>query len=119
MIIMVLTCQKESNRWQHSQSGPTHKPEVDRIQTLSVGKLNVVIFVYYLLAFIMPSTCCSAFKCSERGGHLFPSDLTLRKAWIDGVSRKNWQPSKSSLLCKKHFREEDYITETKKDGGSD
>ena len=66
----------------------------------------------------MPSTCCSAWKCSTRGGHLFPTDLDLRKVWTDVVMRKDWQPSKSSVLCRGHFLEDDYITETKKDGKS-
>ncbi|XP_050512513.1 uncharacterized protein LOC126888366 isoform X4 [Diabrotica virgifera virgifera] len=41
--------------------------------------------------------------------HSFPKDVQLRKAWIQFVNkeRENWEPSKCSKLCTKHFAEKD------------
>ena len=64
-------------------------------------------------------TCCSAWNCSQRGGHLFPSALTdkdRRQKWIAAVNRKNFTPSKNSILCHLRFTEDDYIQETKNHG---
>ena len=60
----------------------------------------------------MPNTCCSAYKCHERGGHKFPNDVTAKNAWIAAVKRKNFVPTPNSVLCRKHFKGSDYITET-------
>ena len=67
----------------------------------------------------MPSTCCSAYHCAERGGHLFPSDPGLREEWRKAVSRKYFLPSNYSVLCRKHFTENDYIKETHYNGRCD
>jgi hypothetical protein len=35
----------------------------------------------------MPSTCCSVPHCSNRGGHVFPKILKLKKKWIKAIKR--------------------------------
>ena len=67
----------------------------------------------------MPSTCCCVPKCSNKGGHVFPKYVKLRKKWIKAIRRntnKNniqyWKPLKSSVVCKIHLKESDYISET-------
>ena len=62
---------------------------------------------------MMPSTGCSAWKYANRGGHVFHADTELRIKWLRAVSCKDWTPSKSSALCKSHFKQSDYIAETK------
>ena len=77
----------------------------------------------YLSVFIMPSTLCCVPQCNKRGGHVFPSDPVLKKEWILAVKRSAtdnrgrvttglWQPTKTSVVCKEHFRSTDYIGET-------
>ena len=70
----------------------------------------------------MPQTQCCVPGCNNRGGHVIPSNESLRKKWLNairrqetGVSRTDntWEPkSRSAVVCFQHFREEDYITET-------
>ncbi|XP_053393114.1 uncharacterized protein LOC128555267 [Mercenaria mercenaria] len=66
----------------------------------------------------MPKTCCSVPGCHERGGHEYPSDPIRRAKWVQAVRRldentmKMWTPTKSSVVCKKHFTPDDYIKET-------
>ena len=40
-----------------------------------------------------------------------PEANKRRKAWVDFVKRKrkNWQPSSSSEVCSKHFKEDDFV----------
>lgn len=66
---------------------------------------------------------CSAFGCSSKsiGGcnikfHRFPKDPVLQRKWVNATKRKNFKPSKTSVLCQKHFLESDYketVMETK------
>ena len=35
----------------------------------------------------MPETCCCVPNCSNRGGHVFPSDPLRRKTWIHTIKR--------------------------------
>ncbi|XP_063242346.1 zinc finger protein 616-like isoform X5 [Bacillus rossius redtenbacheri] len=58
-------------------------------------------------------TSCCAINCTERhvkGGkvtfHKFPKDAARRAAWIEAVHRKNWTPTKNSMLCSDHFTED-------------
>lgn len=67
----------------------------------------------------MPSTCCSVPLCSNRGGHIFPKEEKMRKQWVRAIRRntnKNkfqyWTPSNTSVVCKVHFKESDYKSET-------
>jgi hypothetical protein len=60
----------------------------------------------------MTKYCCVP-GCKETGGFQFPADPLLRKGWCIAVrrqtkSKKLWTPSKHSVVCKKHFREEDF-----------
>ena len=41
----------------------------------------------------------------------FPVDPDLRTKWINAVPRKDWVPSKNSVLCEKHFLDSDFKTE--------
>ena len=67
---------------------------------------------------IMP-TCCCVPGCSTRGGLSFPKDQRLRKLWIVEIKRnsdesrfKHWCPQAHSVVCHKHFRDEDFISVT-------
>ncbi|XP_069102281.1 uncharacterized protein [Argopecten irradians] len=65
----------------------------------------------------MPSTCCSVPGCHNRGGHSFPTESKLRKAWICAIKRGNtrfslWEPNQHSVVCKMHFKDDDYSQET-------
>lgn len=64
----------------------------------------------------MPQTWCSVPKCSGKGGHKFPSDAKFRKIWVNAIRRvedrggRQWVPSETSVVCRSHFLESDYIT---------
>ena len=67
----------------------------------------------------MPNTVCSVPGCSKKGrGHTFPNDENRRKAWVHAIRRvKNtkdqpWIPSQYSVVCRSHFKNEDYIEKT-------
>ena len=62
--------------------------------------------------YIITKYCCVP-SCKETGGFQFPTDPLLRKTWCIAVRRetknkKLWTPSKHSVVCKKHFKEEDF-----------
>ena len=38
----------------------------------------------------------------------FPKDIHLKKEWSSQVNRKDWFPNKSSCVCERHFRPEDF-----------
>lgn len=38
----------------------------------------------------------------------FPKDVDLKKKWLIAMKRDQWAPTPSSMLCSKHFKEEDY-----------
>ena len=38
----------------------------------------------------------------------FPKDEDIRKRWVKFVNRKDWQPTSSSYICKKHFEPKYY-----------
>lgn len=67
----------------------------------------------------MPSTCCCVPNCHNRGGHEFPTEKDRREKWIVAIKRldietmRNWIPSASAVVCKSHFRPEDYLQQTK------
>ena len=59
---------------------------------------------------------CCASGCKSRGGklkrgsqtfHRFPTDLPLRKRWVEAVARVGWTPN-NSRLCSLHFKDDDY-----------
>ena len=65
----------------------------------------------------MPETCCCVPNCSNRGGHVFPSDPLRRKTWIHAIKRgetrfQSWTPSTHAVVCRAHFKSDDYLTET-------
>ncbi|XP_062615043.1 uncharacterized protein LOC134276769 [Saccostrea cucullata] len=66
----------------------------------------------------MPSNCCCVPGCHERGGHQFPMEKLRRNKWIVAIKRldertnKLWEPSKSAVVCKRHFTSDDYVSET-------
>jgi hypothetical protein len=60
----------------------------------------------------MTKYCCVP-CCKETGGFQFPTDPLLKKRWCIAIRRetknkKLWTPSKHSVVCKKHFKEEDF-----------
>ncbi|XP_046674442.1 THAP domain-containing protein 6-like [Homalodisca vitripennis] len=60
----------------------------------------------------MPA-CCSAPGCKSRGYndnltyHRFPKNPQLRQKWTEATGRSDWEPKANTVLCSKHFREED------------
>ncbi|XP_062597074.1 THAP domain-containing protein 6-like [Saccostrea cucullata] len=64
-------------------------------------------------------TCCCVPGCSTRGGLSFPKEEKIKKLWIRAIRRndediayKHWTPQPFSVVCHKHFREEDFTCET-------
>lgn len=61
----------------------------------------------------MPKYCC-VYDCrssgyeTERSFFSFPSDLSMKKQWTERISRKQWTPSKYSVVCDLHFTETDF-----------
>ncbi|KAF7220366.1 THAP domain-containing protein 6 [Nothobranchius furzeri] len=61
---------------------------------------------------------CAAYGCKNRRTplskgqgvtfHQFPKDVTLRKAWILAVRRRDFKPSRKTVLCSSHFKEKDF-----------
>jgi hypothetical protein len=67
---------------------------------------------------------CAAFGCTNRGDtplpsaselkrfHRFPSEVQLRKKWVQALHRQKFTPSDSSRVCSDHFKSEDYKAHT-------
>ena len=62
---------------------------------------------------------CCVFGCTNTSGetcdpirkishHQFPRELNLRRAWITKINRKDWTPTKNSVVCSHHFNDEDF-----------
>ncbi|XP_077536019.1 uncharacterized protein LOC144148343 [Haemaphysalis longicornis] len=66
----------------------------------------------------MPGGCCAPnCKSNYDGGasvrvHRFPTDPTMRAAWTRAVPRKDFLPTKYTVLCEKHFLPTDYVNTT-------
>ena len=61
----------------------------------------------------MAPNCCVP-KCSEKGGYVFPKEKELKKKWRVAIKRANdqkqlWNPSKHSVVCRKHFKSSDFV----------
>jgi len=63
----------------------------------------------------MPCFCC-AFGCRSRyfsgcgkSFHRLPKETTLRQAWVARISRADWCPVKTSVLCSDHFTADCFI----------
>ena len=50
-------------------------------------------------------------KIRKRKVYSFPNDALLRKKWKNAAPRKNWSPTKNSVLCENHFLPNDFKTE--------
>lgn len=68
----------------------------------------------------MPSSRCVVPGCNNRGGHEFPTDATLKRAWVvairqesDDCKGKLWSPTSNSFVCRSHFLSSDYATSGK------
>ena len=47
---------------------------------------------------------CVVYNCNKRGGHKFPQDKTLRKAWLARIRREEtFIPTAYSTVCRAHF----------------
>lgn len=40
--------------------------------------------------------------------HLIPGNVKRREQWIKAIPRKDWEPSKFSVVCSLHFEDSDY-----------
>ena len=61
----------------------------------------------------MPGTQCCVPLCSNKGGHLFPlSDPGRTCVWLAAIRRAQFTPTKNSVVCKAHFTDTDYLTNT-------
>jgi len=60
----------------------------------------------------MPATGCCVPECNGLGGHRFPRDKNLKKQWMIAIRRDKWQPTATSLVCRRHFTDSDYRSET-------
>ena len=58
-------------------------------------------------------SCCVAPRCANTNGHVFPKDIDIRKKWIIAIKRDKWSPSERSVVCRAHFKDDDYISYTK------
>ena len=71
------------------------------------------VFRVYFNTVKMPQ--CSVPGCTDMGGHKFPTNKKLRKAWIVAFRRadsknqgKLWEPGIAARVCTAHFVQEDY-----------
>ncbi|XP_028171661.1 uncharacterized protein LOC114360967 [Ostrinia furnacalis] len=54
--------------------------------------------------------CCAVPMCSNRiGGHKFPADADRTKQWVEAIRRPDFTPSKHSVVCKRHFTDDDFV----------
>jgi THAP domain len=53
------------------------------------------------------SYCCVP-CCTGRGGHRFPVDRELRAKWSVAVRRQALKVTTHTVVCREHFRAEDY-----------
>ena len=60
----------------------------------------------------MPKTYCCVPLFTNRGGHRFPKNPELKKQWLTTVRRNSWKLTATSVVCKHHFKEEDYTQHT-------
>lgn len=74
----------------------------------------------------MPAKCCvpgcksNYASNKESNGYVttfkFPTNEALRMKWIQSIPRSAWEPTRNSVVCIKHFQDQDVITnETYKD----
>ncbi|KAH7984899.1 hypothetical protein HPB52_024461 [Rhipicephalus sanguineus] len=53
--------------------------------------------------------CCNTFGLDEVDFHKFPRDQKMAAKWVTGVKRKDFKPTRASVLCSKHFHDSDYV----------
>lgn len=66
-------------------------------------------------------TICSVPGCVGIGGHIFPKSPMKKKAWVIAIKRESmsskgklWEPSSGAVVCRKHFKDDDYRQLNKK-----
>lgn len=55
---------------------------------------------------------CAVPMCATSGGNRFPRDEKMKKAWIIAIKRDKFEPKTHSVVCQKHFKPEDYVSES-------
>ncbi|KAH7983587.1 hypothetical protein HPB52_013011 [Rhipicephalus sanguineus] len=53
--------------------------------------------------------CCDTFGRDEIDLHKFPRDQKMAAKWVTGVKRKDFKPTRASVLSSKHFHDSDYV----------
>lgn len=81
-----------------------------------VTKLTVYKQVYLSESISREMLYCVAFNCKSGSGQgvglfEFPKDDKRRKVWISRIKRKDFNPSKTSRLCSKHFTNDQIVVD--------
>lgn len=53
---------------------------------------------------------CAVPKCTTNGGFKFPTDTAIRRQWQVAIKRESLEPKDHSVVCAKHFKQEDFKT---------
>ncbi|KAH7976164.1 hypothetical protein HPB52_009474 [Rhipicephalus sanguineus] len=53
--------------------------------------------------------CCDTFGRDEIDLRKFSRDQKMAAKWVTGVKRKDFKPTRASVLCSKHFHDSDYV----------
>ena len=53
---------------------------------------------------------CAVPKCTTNGGFKFPANPQLQRQWLVAINRELLKPKDHSVVCAKHFRQDDFKT---------
>ena len=96
----------------HNAGGAARIPHCKQTEAGTVCGVGRLLMVFFTHLWKMGGYCVVS-KCKNRGGHGFPRDKSLRKAWMNRIRRESsWAPSKHSKVCHEHFTDEDYLQST-------
>lgn len=54
---------------------------------------------------------CSVTLCKNPMKFRFPSDVNLRKKWLDAIRQPRFQPKQKQGICANHFKKNDFHIE--------